>query len=249
MKSEVLMTVERLTAAEIAAIAPAAARVLEEHGIDYCADANRTLQEICSDRTIDLATIQHKLSNVRPADREDRDWTTAPIRELIDHLVTEEHTFFRSELEILERRLTTVVERHGQNHPQMVHVLKVFRTLREDLEMHMKHEESQVFPAIEKYIAAEESGQPLKGSPLAAFGGPMRVSENEHETAGASLRLIRDFAFNYQMPDDGCPRFRAVLAGLQELEDRLLRHIYIENNVLFPRCSALKAPRATPVGD
>jgi regulator of cell morphogenesis and NO signaling len=242
------MAVERLTAAEIAVISPAAARVLEEHGIDYCADAKLSIQELCTSRNLDLAAILEKLSNAQPREREDRDWTNAPIRELVDFLVSEDHSFFCSELDVLERRLAIVTENHGAKHPQLLHVLKVFRTLREDLEMHMKHEETQVFPAIERYISANEAGQALRGSPLSIFGGPIRVSENEHDTAAASLRLIRDFAWNYEMPDDGCPRFRALLTGLKEFEHRLLRHIYLENNVLFPRCSALKAPRATPVG-
>jgi regulator of cell morphogenesis and NO signaling len=241
------MTVERLTAAEIAVISPAAARVLEEHGIDYCADAELSIRELCTSRNLDLAAILEELSNAQPREREDRDWTTAPIRDLVDHLVSEDHSFFRSELAVLERRLAMVTASHGAKHPQLMHVLRVFRTLRENLEMHMNHEEAQVFPAVDRYISADEAGQPLRGSPLAAFGGPIRVSENEHETAGASLRLIREFAWNYEMPDDGCPRFQALLAGLKEFEDRLLRHIYLENNVLFPRCSALKAPRTVPV--
>ncbi|HEY3418219.1 MAG TPA: hypothetical protein VGM23_15180 [Armatimonadota bacterium] len=43
--------------------------------------------------------------------------------------------------------------------------------------------------------------------------------------------ITRDFA----MPDDVCNTYRALYAGLQELEQDIHQHIHLENNVLFPR--------------
>jgi regulator of cell morphogenesis and NO signaling len=238
------MTVERLTAAEIAGISLAAVRVLEEHGIDYCAEADKPLQEICRNRNLDLAAIQEALSNATVCESDDADWTSAPLRRLMHHLAIEDHSWLRMELAALDRRLNLVMEEHGDAHPQLSRVLTVFRNLRADLETHMKHEEEDVFPAIERNIAAEEAGEPLRGSPLSAFGGPLRVMELEHETTGTSLRLLREFAYNYTTPRGACPRYKAAMDGIFQLEDRLLRHMYLENNVLFPRCVALKAGEA-----
>lgn len=240
------MTIERLTVAGIADISLSAVRVLEEHGIDYCAEGKRSLQEICLDRNLDLRAIVEQLNQATSAVEEDRDWSSEPLRELIRHLVLDEHAHFRSELSILGRRLTSVVETHGAAHPQLLHLLKVFRTLREDLETHMRYEEADVFPMLERYLHAEESGEPMRGSPLAGFGGPLRIMELEHEATGASLRLMREFADNYQAPPDGCARYKSLLAGLAEFEGRLLRHVNLENQVLFPRCAALKAGRMSP---
>jgi regulator of cell morphogenesis and NO signaling len=241
------MMFERLTAAGIAEGSLAAVRVLEEHGIDYCSEPGKSLAEICADRNLDLAGIVEELSSARSGETDDRDWSSEPLPDLICHLSSEDHAYFRSELRVLERRLALVIEHHGATQPQLNHLRSVFLTLRDDLETHMKHEEADVFPAIERYLQAGESGEPLRGSPLSPFGGPLRVMELEHETTGAALRLMREFAQNYDMPTGGCPRFRALLAGLMEFEDRLLRHIYIENNILFPRCSALKTQRPSSV--
>ena len=237
------MTFERLTAAGIADISLAAVRVLEEHGIDYCAADSRSLQEICRDRNLDLTAISEQLSGASAGESPDRDWTSEPLRELMSHLVVCDHTHFRSELAVLGRRLARVIEHSGDANPQLKYLTKVFYTLQVDLETHMKYEEAEVFPVLERYIRAEESGEPLQGSPLAIFGGPLRIMELEHETTGAALRLMREFADNYQPPEDGCPRYKALLKGLKEFETRLLRHVHLENNVLFPRCAALKAAR------
>jgi regulator of cell morphogenesis and NO signaling len=241
------MTLERLTVAEIAGSSLAAVRVLEEHGIDYCADPDRSLAEVCADRDLDLPAIVAELSSAPPGDAEDLDWTSEPIGSLLDYLASDDHAYFRSELRVLERRLALAIEHHGDAQPQLYHLRKVFLTLREDLETHMGHEEKEVFPAIDRYLQAGESGEAHRGSPLSPFGGPLRLMELEHETAGASLRLMRDFAQNYEMATEGCPRLQALLAGLLEFEDRLLRHMYIENNILLPRCAALKAQRPSPV--
>ena len=244
IESKSLMTVERLTSAEIARSSLAAVRVLERHGIDYCADGSRTLQEVCIASNLSLEVILEELSNADDFDVQDRDWTTEPLENVIRFLVVTDHTYIRSELNVLGLRLDAMLQEHGSEHPLLSHLPKIFSGLREDLELHMKYEERDLFPAIAHYLDAMQSGEVLKGSALAAFGGPLRVMENEHETVGAALRLLRDFAQDYKVPMDSSLRFRALVLGLQALEDRLLRHIYIENNALYPRAAALKPARS-----
>jgi regulator of cell morphogenesis and NO signaling len=234
------MITEQLSLAAIAQESLAAVRVLEEHGIDYCTAAERSLADLCLHMGLNVQEILDELSNVRAGEPEDRDWTSEPLRSLIAHLSQKDHSFFRVELDRLQRRLARVAERHATDYPELLQLIRIFHGLREDLEVHMRHEESDVFPAIERFLSAAESGQPLRGSPLSAFGGPLQMMEREHESAGSALRLMREFARNYSAPGDACPMYQALLAGFIELEDRLLRHMYLENNVLYPRCAELK---------
>jgi len=48
----------------------------------------------------------------------------------------------------------------------------------------------------------------------------------------------------FHPPPHACDTYRALYAGLQELERDLHQHIHLENNILFPRALALEA-RAT----
>lgn len=237
------MRIERLTLSEIAQSSLAAVRVLERHGIDYCADSGRSLHEVCIASNINPEVVLEELSNAEAPEVEDRDWTTAPLQDVLEFLVATDHAYIRSELKLLTDRLCRVVEEAGEMDSVFEHLPRVFANLREDLEVHMGYEEREVFPAIRRFIEGIEAGEALKGSPLAAFGGPLRVMDNEHETAGAALRLLRDFAQDYKVPENASLRYRALVLGLEALEDRLLRHIYIENNVLFPRAAALKGYR------
>jgi regulator of cell morphogenesis and NO signaling len=46
---------------------------------------------------------------------------------------------------------------------------------------------------------------------------------------------IRDLTDGFAAPEHACPTYRAMLAGLEEFERDLQRHIHLENNILFPR--------------
>jgi regulator of cell morphogenesis and NO signaling len=119
----------------------------------------------------------------------------------------------------------------------------VFHNLMSELEAHMQGEERELFPAIERYLSAMENGEPLKGSPLAAFGGPLHLMEQEHESTASALRLLNEFCRDYDVPRQMCLRYRALVDGIAELEDRLARHMYLEDTILYPRASALKPSR------
>ena len=237
------MSIDRRTLADIAQSSLAGVHVLERHGIDYCADSARSLREVCIASNLNLEAILEELSNAESADLQDREWTTAPLEEVIHFLAVIDHAHVRSELQVLSVRLNAVLEEEERVNPALAQVPKIFSRLRDDLEAHMAYEEREVFPAIERYIRAAQSGEPLKGSPLAAFGGPLRAMETEHEAVDAALRLMRNFAQNYEIPAGCSLRYRALLLGLRALEESLLRHMYIENNVLYPRAAALKAAR------
>lgn len=171
----------------------------------------------------------------------DRDWTTVPLPELIHYLTVTDHEWIRRELRVIDQELQHLLQEHGAQFPALSHLPHVFAQLCRDLLTHMFHEETELFPVIERYVEAREDGAPIKGSPLNAFGGPLRVMEHEHETVGAAVRLLREFALNYEIPEDCCVAYKLVMERLAHLENRLLQHIYLENNILYPRAAALRA--------
>ena len=67
------------------------------------------------------------------------------------------------------------------------------------------------------------------------------MMESEHDSAGNALAQIREITKNYDIPDYACVTFRALMNGLQELEQDLHMHIHLENNILFPRAIALES--------
>jgi len=57
---------------------------------------------------------------------------------------------------------------------------------------------------------------------------------HEHTETGAFLEKLRALTGDFQPPPEACNTYRALFAGLQDLEEDLQRHIHLENSVLFP---------------
>jgi regulator of cell morphogenesis and NO signaling len=62
----------------------------------------------------------------------------------------------------------------------------------------------------------------------------------EHEQVGELLARLRRFTRQYQPPPDACASFTSLYEGLRELEADTHLHIHKENNVLFPRVTAME---------
>jgi regulator of cell morphogenesis and NO signaling len=101
-----------------------------------------------------------------------------------------------------------------------------YLALKQELEQHIPKEEQILFPLIKQ-------GQG------AMAGGPIAVMEQEHENAGTALKNIRRLSSDFEVPEGACNTWRALWAGLEDLEKELHQHIHLENNILFPR--ALKS--------
>lgn len=69
---------------------------------------------------------------------------------------------------------------------------------------------------------------------------PIRMMMSEHDDDGERLRTMRQVSNNYALPEDACPSFTALYAGLEDLEKDLHRHIHLENNILFPAAVELE---------
>ena len=230
------------TVAEIAAGSLAAVRVFEKLGIDYCCGGKRPLAEICEQKGYDTAEVRRKLDEAINAQATpERDWNTAPLRELIGHIVNTHHEYLRRELPVLSGRLDKVYRVYSEQHPEgLTGLPDVFSALRDELESHLMKEEAILFPAVSAYEAAHERREALPRVPFGSVANPIRMMEFEHDNAGDALRQIRAITKDFAVPEYACVTYKALLAGLKELEADLHVHIHLENNILFPRVIGLE---------
>lgn len=224
---------------ELVMARPETMRYFERLGIDYCCGGHRTLEEACRVANQSPADILKGLETLEPFTAgvpSPRDWAQAPLADLIQHIVATHHDYLREELPRLELLLEKVLRAHGERHPEMVRVAELYRGLVADLTPHMMKEEQILFP----FITQMEQGQ----SGSSCFGtvqSPIRVMEMEHEAVGVLLTELRDLTGAYTTPADGCATFRALYDGLEVLEQDLHLHIYLENQILHPRATAMEA--------
>jgi regulator of cell morphogenesis and NO signaling len=135
--------------------------------------------------------------------------------------------------------LEKVARVHGARHPYMVEVLGIYSAFAEDMLFHMRKEENALFPAIKEVAAGRKIDLSM----------PLSVMGRDHDEAGEALARMRALTSGYAPPDDACNSFRAVLAGLAELEQDLFEHVHLENNILFRRVSeraSTPAPESPP---
>lgn len=231
---------QRELVGEIAAHSLAAVRVFEDHGIDYCCGGQRPLEQACREKGLDPAVILAELDAARAEPSAGRDWTGAKLRDLIEHILRTHHDYLKRELPRLSERMATVRRVYAERYPDLVNPLaSLLAALRDELEMHLRKEEMILFPFVQRAEAAADAGQPPTPPPFGSFANPIAVMEDEHESAGRALAGMRELTNGYLAPADACNTFRALYAGLEELERDLHMHIHLENNVLFPRAMAM----------
>ena len=214
------------TLAEIVAVNPAAARVFEKAGLDYCCHGQVSVEEACLRAGIQVDAVQAQLSEIASEDA--AEWTALDAPGLADHIVATHHAYLDAELPLLEALATKVASVHGTRHPELNELATLVAALRQDLEPHMRKEERVLFPAIHALAGGATE------FPFGAVANPIHVMESEHEQAGELLLAIRTLAHGFAVPDDGCASYRSLYERLEALELDTHLHIHKENYALFP---------------
>jgi regulator of cell morphogenesis and NO signaling len=234
---------ETKTIREIALEFPQTTRVFEEFKIDYCCGGRKSLEEACGTAGIDAKLVNQQIEELLDGNQRDES-TDFPENltpeKLIDHIIEKHHVFTNDAVERLTPLMEKVARKHGSRHPELLEIEKVFRPLAEELTLHMKKEEKMLFPYIKVLAAVQSTNLPVAEPHFKTVKNPVRMMMFEHDTAGFSLKKIREFSNDYALPADACPSFTALYFGLEELEKDLHRHIHLENNVLFPQALELE---------
>lgn len=229
-----------VTLADVAANSAGAVRVLEGHGLDYCCGGKRAFVEACAAKNLSPESVLQEIAAAGRPSSPQTDWQTAPLDQLIEHILKTHHDWLRQELPALSGRLAKVHQVHGARDRFIGRMVEVFSALRQELEMHMRKEELVLFPAIKRYAFAAANGLPLPPVPFGSIANPISAMEQEHSDAGGALAELRNLTVNYTLPAYACNTVKALYAGLEALEADLHVHIHLENNILFPRAIALE---------
>jgi regulator of cell morphogenesis and NO signaling len=231
---------ENETIGDIVAADFRTAAVFEAFGIDFCCGGRRSLLDACRTASADPAEVIRALEEVQSASGGDEDVTDWPVDRLIDHIVATHHTYVRTAMPAIARRLTRLEQVHGENHRELGRILDVFRELSAEMHQHMLKEEHVLFPYI-RLLATVPSDTCLRGpNPFGTVDNPIRMMEREHRDVADGLRIIRELTSGYVAPSDGCTTYQLCLAELDRFERDLHRHVHLENNVLFPRARRLE---------
>lgn len=227
------------TVGQIAAKDIRKAEVFKKYGIDFCCGGKKSLKQACEEKGLDLVAVESALQNineVKVAENFDR-WNPDF---LADYIFNKHHQYYYDEAPIIAELVTKVTDHHGDKHPELQEVYRLFVTLAQELNAHFAKEEKILFPFIKALVRAKQTGNVDELRNQFSIAGPVQMMEADHDAAGEILAELSEVTNGYTAPADACNSFKFLYRKLNELEDDLHQHIHLENNILFPKALALE---------
>lgn len=209
---------------ELALTIPRASALFRKHNLDFCCGGKQTLLRAATRQELDLDALEAELMALADEPME-KEWRTAPLADIIDHIIVRYHDRHREQLPELIYQATKVERVHADKPNVPKGLTKYLTMLHEELSSHMMKEEQILFPMINQGMGSHATG-------------PITVMESEHDEAGELLEVIKHTTNNVTPPPEACTTWKAMYNGINELIDDLMNHISLENNVLFPRALA-----------
>jgi len=211
----------RTSLAELATTIPAASRVFQRRQLDFCCGGQTSLADACAERGLDVDTVVREIEEAI-GEGDDVRWDERAAPEIIDHILARYHAPLRDELPRLRDLAVRVEARHADKAACPKGLSALLDRMIGEVESHLGKEEQILFPMI-------------KAGRGAMAQGPIRVMELEHDEHGANLGRIRHLTHDFHPPEEACASWKALYLGLEQLELDLMRHIHLENAVLFPK--------------
>jgi regulator of cell morphogenesis and NO signaling len=216
------------------------ASVFKKYGIDFCCQGNTTINDACEKKSIDTGQVLIDLDEVARENGTAVDYQSWPLDLLVDYIVKKHHRYVQEKSMELKPYLDKICEVHGEHHPELFEINALFNASVEVLAQHMKKEELELFPYIQKMVQAKQEGTKMDVSGFGSIENPIRMMEEEHTIEGDRFRKIEELSKHYSPPEDACNTYRVTIALLKEFEDDLHLHIHLENNILFPKSIKLE---------
>ena len=222
---------------------PAATRVLEKLGLDYCCGGSQSLEQACRAANLPIDQALESLAATElasPSAGFDRDWRREPLADLVAYITSTHHQYTRETIARLAPLFEKVCSVHGNNHPELRSIQASFLGLADELTMHLMKEEMMLFPYIVRMEESVIEKQPILPPPFGTVQNPVSMMMHEHDSAGDALRTMRKASGGYAAPADACISYQTLYQALGEFEADLHQHIHLENNILFPRAIAME---------
>jgi len=216
------------------------ADIFEKNDLDFCCNGNVNFLEACKKNNIDVSVITNELTKISETKKETNNYDNWKLDFLVDYIVNNHHKYVSDSIPKINEHLNKIVEKHSDNHPELLEIKESFSVVYKDLQMHMMKEEKILFPYIKQMVLVQDGSAKKEAPYFGTVQNPIRMMEDEHKNAGDLLKKIKDISKNYTVPENGCNTYKVTLEELKEFEEDLHKHVHLENNILFPKSIKLE---------
>ncbi|TXD48460.1 iron-sulfur cluster repair di-iron protein [Polaribacter sp. IC073] len=231
---------ENNTVAEVVTSNIKTADIFKKHGIDFCCGGGISIKKACEKNNIPYETLEKELSELSSAVSKAYNYDGWKLDFLADHIENIHHSYVAESTPLVLQYAERVAKVHGHHYAEVIKINTLFKVVAQELAAHMKKEELILFPFIKQLVKADEAGVKVNQPHFGTVNNPIKMMEEEHESAGDILKEIKKLANNYTPPEGACNTFKALYAKLEEFEQDLHQHIHLENNILFPKAIILE---------
>jgi len=219
-----------------------AADVFKQYGINYCCGGNVPLEEACTTRNIDPEKV---LDSIRVATRtinlpSNIQFNKWKLDFLIDYIVNIHHAYLYDSLPTMELMLVSFVTSHKNQYPGLAGVSEAFRTLNTTISAEMKKQEESVFPYIKQIDNAWRRKESYGKLFVRTLSKPLKSLNGQRDEVADIVKMLRKETNDYHFPDKACTNHQVIYQKLQEMDNDIMQHKHLENNVLFPKVYAME---------
>ncbi len=231
---------EELKVADVVSENIKTADIFKKYGIDFCCGGGMSIAKACEKENANLEQLLCDLKNMDTRIMPSQNFNKWELDFLIDYIVNTHHVYVLDAIDLLNDYSAKVVKSHGEHHPPVLELVRLYTLLKTELLQHMQKEEQILFPYIKQMVKAKRENSPLLTSHFGSVQSPITMMQAEHEHAGDLLKEVASLTMNYEAPEWACNTFKALYAKLDEFEQDLHLHVHLENNILFPKAIELE---------
>lgn len=236
-----MKTLEPVTIGEYVAQDFRTAALFSKYKIDFCCKGNKTLDEVCISKGLDINQIEGEINTVLNLNNTaEIDFKSLSPNLLIDYILEMHHEYIKTKTPPLLAYLDKLCKVHGERHPELFEINNLFKISATDLSNHLKKEEIILFPFIKTMTAAIKNHKTIEQPHFGTVENPIAMLKGDHETEGNLFAKISELSNNYTPPNDACETYKVTFAMLKEFEQDLHKHIHLENNILFHKAKKLE---------
>lgn len=111
----------------------------------------------------------------------------------------------------------------------------------EDLDNHCMKEENVLYPYVLDLYNASVTGAHIAPFHCGTIQSPINMMMMEHDDELSRHERIAQLTNNYTAPDDADDDYRQAMMELRRFRDYTLEHIWMENEIVFPRALEIEA--------
>lgn len=226
------------TVAEIVRKDYRTAEVFSKYGIEYCCGAKWPLATICIMKGIEENVLIKELEKAArtillPTTLSFENWS---VDFLVDYIINIHHYYLEKKLPDLEIALTDFVLDHSKKYPYLNTLLSHFGKFHSECLLHLKYEEEVIFPYIRQIAHAFTKKESFAHQLVRILRKPVgKMIDQDLELFVNNFPVFRELTNNYTPPVNACTNHHVILAKLKELDYDMAQHIYLENDILFPK--------------